>query len=307
MKSGGYERSVLISGQPLRGPIHHPRLRTGGRAAPATAAPTPDPPGQAPCGTSAAPATPVREALAARQRPNAVGEKPEAAPAPAARAEPVQHQADPAAAYWKTLAKAPREAPGEDRLQAKVREALAARQRSNAAGEQPAAARAPDARAESAERRADSAAAFWKATAAKAPREVRGEDRLQAKVRELLAARQRNAAGEKPAPDAPRQVAARSPSEDERAPAALLPAWRDPTGQGRDSLGRGTSPEDLARVANQDPAVLREDDGRKWAMQTIYRDPEAAGDALDALIKTSGNDLWEAARKLEAGGGGGAG
>ena len=130
---------------------------------------------------------------------------------------------------------------------------------------------------------------------------------MQAKVRERLAARQRlNAADEKPAaapaPDAPRQVAVRSPSEDERAPAALLPAWRDPTGQGRDSLGRGTSPEDLARVADQDPAVLREADGRKWAMRTIYRDPEAAADALDALIKTSGNDLRAAARKLEAGG-----
>jgi hypothetical protein len=247
----------------------------------------------------------VREALAARQRSNAAGEKPEAASAPAARAEPAQRQADSAEAYWKALAKAPRDARGEERLQAKVRERLAARQRSNAAGEQPATARAPDARAESAERRADSTAAFWKATA-NAARKAPDEDRLQAKVRERLAARQRNAADEKPAaasaPDAQRQVALRSPSEDERAPAALLPAWRDPTGRGRDSLGRGTSPEDLARVADQDPAVLREADGRKWAMRTIYRDPEAAADALDALIKTSGNDLRAAARKLEAGG-----
>jgi Ti-type conjugative transfer relaxase TraA len=198
------------------------------------------------------------------------------------------------------------EAPDVDRLRAMVREALAARQRLNVAGEKPEAARAPAARAVPAQRQADPAAAYWKALA-KAPRDARGEDRLQAKVRERLAARQRsNAADEQPAaapaPDAPRQVAARSPSEDERVPAALLPAWRDPTGQGRDSLGRGTSPEDLARVANQDPAVLREADGRKWAMRTIYRDPETAADALDALIKTSGNDLREAARKLEAGG-----
>ena len=63
----------------------------------------------------------------------------------------------------------------------------------------------------------------------------------------------------------PRQTAA-AVTEDERAPAPLLPAWRDPTGQGRDSLGRGTSPEDLARVADQDPAVLREADGRKRAI-----------------------------------------
>ena len=82
----------------------------------------------------------------------------------------------------------------------------------------------------------------------------------------------------------------------------MLPAWRDPTGQGRDSLGRGTSPEDLARVADQDPAVLREVDGRKWAMRTIYRDPEAAADALDALIKKSGNDLRAAAQKLRQAG-----
>lgn len=36
--------------------------------------------------------------------------------------------------------------------------------------------------------------------------------------------------------------------EAERAPAPLLPAWRDPTGRGRDGLGRSTSPEELARV-----------------------------------------------------------
>ncbi len=247
----------------------------------------------------------VREALAARQRSNAAGDKPEATPAPDARAEPAQRPADSAAAYWKALAKAPRDARGEDRLQAKVRDALAARQRSNAADERPEAALAPATRTEPAQRPSDSAEAYWKALS-KAPREAPGEDRLQAKVREALAARQRNAADEKAAAasaaDAPRHVAVRSSSEDEWAPAALLPAWRDPTGQGRDSLGRGTSPEDLARVANQDPAVLREADGRKWAMRTIYLGPETAADALDALIKTSGNDLREAARKLEAGG-----
>ena len=48
----------------------------------------------------------VRDALAARQRSNAAGEKPEAAPAPAARAEPAERPEDSAAAYWKALAKA---------------------------------------------------------------------------------------------------------------------------------------------------------------------------------------------------------
>ena len=59
-------------------------------------------------------------------------------------------------------------------------------------------------------------------------------------------------------------------------PAALLPAWHDPTGQRRDSLGRGTSPEDLARVADSDPAARREIDDRNRAMRFTYRDPEAA-------------------------------
>jgi hypothetical protein len=78
----------------------------------------------------------------------------------------------------------------------------------------------------------------------------------------------------------------------------LLPAWSDSTGQGRDSLGRGTSPEDLARVADEDPATRREADARTRTLQVIYRDPEVAADALGALIQKSGNDLRTAARTL---------
>jgi hypothetical protein len=78
----------------------------------------------------------------------------------------------------------------------------------------------------------------------------------------------------------------------------LLPAWRDTAGQGRDSLGRGTSPEDLARVADKDPEVLRAVDGQKRAVAASYRDPEAAADALDALIEKSGNDLRVVAQAL---------
>jgi hypothetical protein len=100
------------------------------------------------------------------------------------------------------------------------------------------------------------------------------------------------------AADPPRQTAGRSGPEDERAPAPLLPAWHDTTGQGRDSLGRGTSPEDLARVVDQDPAARREADARTRTSQVIYRDPEAAADALDTLIRKSGNDLRAAARTL---------
>jgi hypothetical protein len=86
--------------------------------------------------------------------------------------------------------------------------------------------------------------------------------------------------------------------EDERVPAPLLPAWRDTTGQGRDSFGRGTSQADLVRVADQDPAALREVEAQKRAMQAAYRDPEAAAGALDALIQKSGNDLRAAAQTL---------
>ena len=78
----------------------------------------------------------------------------------------------------------------------------------------------------------------------------------------------------------------------------MLPAWRDTAGQGRDSLGRGTSPEDLARVADKDPEVLRAVDGQKRAVAASYRDPEAAADALDALIEKSGNDLRVVAQAL---------
>jgi hypothetical protein len=86
--------------------------------------------------------------------------------------------------------------------------------------------------------------------------------------------------------------------EAERAPAPLLPAWRDPTGQGRDSLGRGTSPEELAQVASQAPGAVREVEAQKSYLQGAYRDPDQAGDALDKLIERSGRDLRVAARIL---------
>jgi hypothetical protein len=89
-----------------------------------------------------------------------------------------------------------------------------------------------------------------------------------------------------------------APEQAERLPALLLPAWRDPAGQGRDSLGRGTSAEELARVANQDRAALREVEAQKSHLRGAYRDPGAAGDALDALIGKSGNDMRAVARTL---------
>ena len=71
----------------------------------------------------------------------------------------------------------------------------------------------------------------------------------------------------------------------------MTPAWRDPTGQGRDSLGRGTSPEELAQVASQAPAAAREVEAQKDYLRGAYRDPDQAGDALDKLIERSGRDL----------------
>jgi Ti-type conjugative transfer relaxase TraA len=133
--------------------------------------------------------------------------------------------------------------------------------------------------------------------------EAREEDSLRAKVREALSARQRlNAKEERSeaavSSDAQHQAAGRSAPEAEQAPAPLLPAWRDPTGQGRDSLGRGTSVEELARIANDDPAAMREVEAQKAYLRGAYRDPEAAGDALDALIAKSGNDLRIASQAL---------
>ncbi len=83
-----------------------------------------------------------------------------------------------------------------------------------------------------------------------------------------------------------------------RAPAPLLPPWRDPTGQNRESLGRSTSPEELAQVASQAPAAMREVEAQKDYLRGAYRDPDHAADALDKLIERSGRDLRVAAQTL---------
>jgi hypothetical protein len=170
-----------------------------------------------------------------------------------------------------------------------VREALAARQELNAQVEKPEAPLSPDAHLERTGQQE------------KIDRAVSGnvEERsgMKADAGRPLATKEVGEGPVVPA-DAQRQAAVSSRPEDERTQAALLPAWRDATGQGRDSLGRGTSQEDLARVADKDPAALREVEGQKRAMRVTYRDPEAAADALDALIKKSRNDLRAAAQTL---------
>jgi Ti-type conjugative transfer relaxase TraA len=225
----------------------------------------------------------VRDALTERRRVKAEMEKPEAAPVPDAhlvRAD--ERQADSAAAYWKATTNGPDKERGEDSLRAKVREALAARQGPNAQAEKTEAPLSPDAHLERAGQQEKSDRAFTGSA----------EERtaMKADAARPLAARE---AGEGPVvpADGQHQAAVSNGPEDERTPAALLPAWRDTTGQGRDSFGRGTSQADLVRVADQDPAALREVEAQKRAMRATYRDPEAAAGALEALIRKSGNDL----------------
>jgi BID domain of Bartonella effector protein (Bep) len=153
-----------------------------------------------------------------------------------------------------------------------------------------------------ADRQVDPAAAYWKTTTNR-PDKAQDGDRLRAKVQAALAERRKLDAANKPpevslVPERQRPATVGSGPEDTGTPAPLLPAWRDRTGQGRDRLGRGTSPEDLARVADKDPMVMGEAAARTRTLQVIYRDPEAAADALNALIRRSGNDLRAAARTL---------
>ena len=76
------------------------------------------------------------------------------------------------------------------------------------------------------------------------------------------------------------------------APAAahgwLIPPYMDPSGQGWDSLGRGTSPGEVAAAVAADKAVQREREARWSYLQGAYRDPHAARAALDELVKGQG-------------------
>jgi len=68
----------------------------------------------------------------------------------------------------------------------------------------------------------------------------------------------------------------------------LIPPYLDPSGQGRDSLGRSASPGEVAAVVAADKAVQRERDARWSYLQGTYRDPHAARAALDELVKRQG-------------------
>ncbi|MBN8925276.1 MAG: hypothetical protein BGO51_10155 [Rhodospirillales bacterium 69-11] len=68
----------------------------------------------------------------------------------------------------------------------------------------------------------------------------------------------------------------------------LIAPYADPSGQGRDSLGRGTYPGEIAAVVAADKAVQREREARWSYLQGAYRDPHAARAALDELVKRQG-------------------
>ena len=68
----------------------------------------------------------------------------------------------------------------------------------------------------------------------------------------------------------------------------LIAPYADPTGRGRDSLGRGTSPGEIAAVVAADKAVQREREARWSYLHGAYRDPHAARAALDELVKSQG-------------------
>jgi len=90
-------------------------------------------------------------------------------------------------------------------------------------------------------------------------------------------------------------IRARAGQDQVAAPAAsaaaqgwLISPYVDPSGQGRDSLGRGTSPGEVAAVVAADKAVQREREARWSYLQGAYRDPHAARAALDELVKRQG-------------------
>jgi len=68
----------------------------------------------------------------------------------------------------------------------------------------------------------------------------------------------------------------------------LIPPYVDPSGQGRDSLGRGSSPGEAAVAVAADKAVQREREARWSYLQGAYKDPHGARAALDELVKREG-------------------
>ena len=73
-----------------------------------------------------------------------------------------------------------------------------------------------------------------------------------------------------------------------RAQGWLIPPFVNPSGQRRDSLGRDTSPGEVAAAVAADKAVQREREAQWSYLRGAYRDPHAARAALDEMIKRQG-------------------
>jgi hypothetical protein len=81
-------------------------------------------------------------------------------------------------------------------------------------------------------------------------------------------------------------------------PPPLLPAYRDPLGRQRDSLGRGTSPAELGLAAMRNRQVQREALQRQQWLGGAYRDPLEASARLAGLIEEANGDLEATAWRL---------
>jgi Ti-type conjugative transfer relaxase TraA len=98
-------------------------------------------------------------------------------------------------------------------------------------------------------------------------------------------------------PEAARRAGEGPDRTADKQPRPLLAAHRDP--EGRDSLGRGTTPEEVAAAAGRDPAVLREVQDRGRWLALAYRDPGKAAGKLVTLLREEGGDLRAASRRLQ--------
>jgi len=89
-------------------------------------------------------------------------------------------------------------------------------------------------------------------------------------------------------PTAAKAVAKTAAGQGQPAGDSLIPPYVDPSGQGRDSLGRGTSPGEVAAAVAADKAVQREREARWSYLQGAYKDPHGARAVLDELVKREG-------------------
>lgn len=68
----------------------------------------------------------------------------------------------------------------------------------------------------------------------------------------------------------------------------LIPPYVDPTGQDRDSLGRGVTAGEVSAAVAADRRVQLEREARWSYLQGAYKDPHAARAALDEVVKREG-------------------